>query len=324
MAKEKKEETLTKKEKNKLKESILEEIETDVKSDIVSSVVEDVKKSFDREYKEEIKQELTKEVKEDIKENFRKEQNRLLRQKNFKIVRLTLYIIVLLAGSLYAIYCLYKTDQLEVLKNPKAYTPSTTMTTTTTTELVKDLNWYKKEYGYILEPIKITNTSLYKGNYKVNQLEMKEKLAIAYQVLDKDSIETEGVIRTIKDADMVEAYQKVFGTKEDYKSVRFTVEGMDYVYRSQYGEYISVDKEEKTEEIVQKIVDIKEEENDLYFTTIVGTLKDEHLYNIIENRVIAEKGSESDLEKYEKDLSKMEYHFTKEGDTYYLSEWTGK
>ncbi len=321
---EKKEETLTRREKSKLKESIIEEIETDVKSEIVTSVIEDVKKSFDREYKEEIKQALTKEVKEDIKESIWKEQKKLLRHKNFKIVRLTLYVFLLLLTSVYAIYCLYRVDQLEVLKNPREILQTTTSKVTTTTELMKDLEWYKNEYGYLLDTVQITNLDLYKGNYKISSLEEKEKLALAYKNLKADKIEKEGIIRTIKEADLVDAYQALFGSDQDYKGVDFAVEGVNFAYRSQYGEYISVDKNDTKEKIVQQIIEIKEEKNKICFVTIVGILKNNHLYNVIDDTLVAEKYNEEDLEQYVKKLSKMEYQFTKKGSEYFISEWTGK
>ena len=132
---------LTKKEKENIRKGVLEEINDEVRSSLCENVLNDVNERINEEYKENLKETISSEIINDIKENIKEDEKKMSRRKNFKIVRLYIYILLLMAGSIFLIYKLYVTGNLDVVKDIKI----STTTTTTTTALVKDLKWINME-----------------------------------------------------------------------------------------------------------------------------------------------------------------------------------
>lgn len=306
---------LDKKTKENLKKEILNEINTDVKKEIVETFVEDVKNSIDSEYKEKIKRQISDEVIEDVKTNIKREQNKLNRRKTFKIIRLNIYLIVLFAFSLFLIYRLYKTDNLAILKKN-----TTTTTTQTTTTVIKDLNWYINNYGYLINNLHFTNFELLKGNYNIKEIPAADKLAMVYKTLGTNVISVEGTIYTIDEEHIINAYQELFGSIDDYVGTDFTVDSLNFAYSVSGKKYISVAKKnEKIEFVVNKIMDIKENNDTLTIDAYVGVVKDDKLYSILDlDNELAEYRSGSDLTVYRESLTQIQYKFKKIDGKYYI------
>ena len=265
------EKVLDKKTKENLKKEILGEINTDVKKEIVETFVEDVKKEIDNEYKEEIKRQISDEVIDDVKANIRREQNKLNRRKTFKIIRLNIYLIVLFIFSIFLIYRLYKTDNLSILKKN-----TTTTTTLTTSAVVKDLNWYINNYGYLINNLKFTNFELLRGNYNIKEIPVKDKLAMVYKNIPSDAIHIEGIIYTIDEESMINVYKELFGSIDDYMGTDFDVDALNFAYSASNKQYLSVAKKnDNVEFVVNKIVDIKESNDQLMIDSYVGIVKNE-------------------------------------------------
>ncbi len=306
---------LDKKTKENLKKEILNEINTEVRQDIVDNIVSDIKKELDNDYKEEIKRQISDDVIEDVKANIKREQNKLNRRKTFKIVRLNIYLIVLFAFSLFLIYRLYKTDNLAILK--KNTEPTTTITTTT---VVKDLNWYINNYGYLINNLKFTNFELLKGNYNIKEIPIKDKLAMVYKTLGTESIHVEGTIYTIAEDALIEEYKNLFGSIDDYIAADFEVDSLDFAYSVSNKQYISVAKKNTNPEyVVNKIVDIKENNNVLTIEALVGIVKDDKLYSVLDlDNEVSIYRSGSDLSVYRDSLTQIQYKFKKINDKYYI------
>ncbi|MDE6141098.1 MAG: hypothetical protein K2G03_00705 [Bacilli bacterium] len=306
---------LDKKTKENLKKEILSEINTDVKKEIVETFVEDVKKEIDNDYKEEIKRQISDEVIEDVKANIKREQGKLNRRKTFKIIRLNIYLIVLLAFSLFLIYRLYKTDNLAILKKN-----TTTTTTSTTTAVIKDLNWYINNYGYLINNLHFTNFELLKGNYNIKEIPVSDKLAMVYKTLGTNVISVEGTIYTINEEDIINAYKELFGSVDDYVGTDFTVDSLNFAYSVSSKKYISVAKRsEKVEYVVNKIIDIKENNDILTIDAYVGVVKEDKLYCLLDlENEIADYRSGSDLTVYRDSLTQIQYKFKKIDGKYYI------
>ena len=179
----------------------------------------------------------------DIKENIKEDEKKMSRRKNFKIVRLYIYILLLMAGSIFLIYKLYVTGNLDVVKDIKI----STTTTTTTTALVKDLKWYMNKYGNILDNIKIDNVSLLKGNYDISKIDVKDKLAIAYNNLSSDSITKDGMIYSVKEEDL-KKYQKSSSYEDlvsKYNTLKNNVSEAESRIKEHNDKVIMLDKENK-------------------------------------------------------------------------------
>lgn len=317
MKSEKNTQVIDKKAKDKLTKEILEEINTDVKKDIVEKVVEDVKDMMDLEYKSQLKENISSEIIDDIKGNIRKEQNKLNRRKNFKIVRLYIYIILLCIASILAIYRLYITDNLSIL--PKNET--TKITTMTTTTIIKDLNWYINNYGDLLNNLHFTNFELLKGNYNIKEISLSDKLAMVYKTLATEKIHVEGIIITIDEDDIIEAYKNLFGTIDDYMGTDFDVDFLKFAYSISNKNYISVDKKNINEEYaVNKIIDIKENNDILSIVAYVAIIKDDKIYSVLDlDKAIDDYKMGIDLSFYKDELTQIEYHFKKSEGQYYIN-----
>lgn len=323
MPRKKEENVIDKKTKAKLTEEIIEEINTTVKSDVVASVVYDIKDSFDKEYKDSIKEQISSELIEDIKDTIKKDQAKLSRKKSFKIFRLYIYILLLIACSCFLIYKLYITGNIDFLEKVIKNQPTTNQTTEviTTTALVKDLTWYKNNYSYLVDNLNITNYELLKNTQDVASLEITDKLIIAYNSLKNDDIIVEGIIYTLDETKLSNAYKNIFGSTEGYDKVNFTVKGLSYAYSSTTNSYIAVASNGvSNEKIVNYIYNVREEEGNLIFECNVALVKDGYVYNIHNqfNKLMAVPEGDLDISSINDRLSSVEYKFKNVDNNYYL------
>lgn len=306
---------LDKKTKENLKKEIMTEINTDVKKEIATSVIEDVKEQINEEYKEELKRQISDEIIIDVKENIKKEQNKLNRRKTFKIIRLNIYLIVLIIFSLFLIYRLYKTDNIAILK--KETTETTVLTTTT---VIKDLNWYINNYGYLINNLRFTNFELLKGNYNIKEISIKDKLAMVYKNLGSDKIHVEGIIYSIDEEAIIDGYKELFGSTDDYIGTDFEVDSLNFAYSTSNQTYISVAlKNTNVEYVVNKIVDIKESNDVLTIEALVAIVKNDKLYSLLDlDKELDDYKGGSDLSSYSDLLTMTEYRFKKIDGRYYI------
>ena len=210
-------------EQNITKDEVKKDIKTDSKTDVetVDEVVisEEARKKlfdelitsfkdyFNREFREKLKDDITHDLSDDIKKSIRKDQDKVYRQKNFKIFRLYIYIILLIAACFFLIYRLYDTGNLPIFNDyeivKKEEIPTKPTSSPTTTEKVKDLNWYKEQYGYLLDNVVITNYELLKGNYEFKDVDITDRLAMTAKLLKASDITSEGIIHTIAEDKIV-------------------------------------------------------------------------------------------------------------------------
>ena len=117
MAKKIEDQVLDRKTKEQIRQELLDVINTTYKDEIVQDVANDVRATFDNEYKQEIKEEIETEIVDEIKDDIRKEQSKLSRKKSFKIFRLYIYILLLIAVIGYLVYQLYINGGLALLED---------------------------------------------------------------------------------------------------------------------------------------------------------------------------------------------------------------
>lgn len=318
----KEESKIDKKTKVRWTNELLEEVHDTVKEDLCKSVAEDVRSSFDKEFKEDLKQQISEEIIGDIKVNIKKEQAKLNRRKTFKIIRLYIYIILLMAACLLAIYKLYSTGNLDVVKKQMEHFS----TTTTTTQEVKDFNWYLSKYGHLLDNLYITNIEMLKANYTLNMMKAEDLLAMTYHTLESEEIINEGIIVSIEESVMQKAYEKIFGTLEYYKKMNFDVDGFHFAYSVKTNQYIAVGVQPvEKENVVHEIYDIKEENNRIIISAYVALVKEDKIYNIHDTKkALGDYTMGVSLKSIEKSLSKVSYTFDKVEDNYFIREITAK
>lgn len=307
---------LTKKEKENIRKGVIEEINDDLRKELCDSIMSDINDRINDDYKDNLKETISNELIVDIKESIKADEKRLSRSKSFKIARLYIYILLLIACSLFLVYRLYVTGNLDVIKEIK-----TDITTTTTTQEVKDLKWYMNKYGNILNNIKIDNVELLKGNYDFNKVDIKDKLAMAYKNLSDEQIVKDGMIYTVKDEDLKTSYKNIFGTENGYVSTSFKVDNVNFAYSSTNASYISIVNENISgNDIKMEITDIKGSDEVLEVTAIIALVKDNKIYNINDlNTEIKAYNSGESLKTIENSLSKLTFTFKKIDNNYYIN-----
>lgn len=313
---------INKKDREKIKKEVLEEINDTVKEELVKDVLEDVKEQIDVEYKDELKEKIANELVDDIKEQIKKDESKLSFRKSFKIFRMYIYIIILLCLCIYLIYILYNHQDLKILNKIRPTTTTTTTSTiTTTTKEVKDLNWYKNQYGYLIDNIKISNPSLVNSNNLIKDLDIKDLLTISYRNLDINSINIEDTIYSIEETYLQSEYTKLFGNNKEYSPTNFTVDGLSFVYSKTKKAYIAIkeEKEEQTERIVNDIYSIEENDKNIEITCFVAYIKDNKVYNVTNlEESIANYIDNMNISSINDNLSKVKYTFSLYNGTYVL------
>lgn len=306
---------LTKKEKENIRKGVLEEINDEMRSNLCENVMNDINERINDEYKETLKETISNELISDIKENIKADEKRMTRRKSFKIVRLYIYIILLMACSIFLVYKLYITGNLDIAKEIKV------STTSTTTAVVKDLKWYMNKYGNILNNIKIDNLSLLNGTYDISKIDIKDKLALAYNNLSSDATLKDGMIYKVDENSLKESYKNLFGTEDGYAPSSFQVGKTSFAYSSSSLSYIAVTSEDvKPNDVVMEITNIEEVDETLVVECITALVKDNKIYNInnLETEVKEYISGES-LKEIEASLTKIKITFTKTNDNYYIS-----
>lgn len=314
---------IPKKMKEEMTEQIIEEINSTVKKDVIDSVVSDIKSEFNREYKDSIKEDIKKDIVDDIKKDIAKEQKKLSRSKSFKIFRLYLYLLIVVAALCYLLYRLYETDTLTVIDKSYTRKPTTTEVTTTverTTEIVKDSGYYIKNYGYLLDNIKISNYDLVKNGVEVNNMQMSDRLILAYANVDKTKIQMDGVIHSLKEEDLIDAYKEVFGESDGYSQSNFTSNGLNYVYSSSNGAYMAIGEEVEDNYIQNIITNGREEEDIITLEARAYVVKDNAIYNPNNmNYRIMTMNDGADISRVQNRLLSVEYNFKKDDLGYHLT-----
>lgn len=312
-----------KKVKEQMTEEIIEEITSTVKKDITESVVSDIRSSFDKEYKDGIKEEIKDCLIDDIKKDIAKEQKKLTRNKSFKIFRLYIYLIVLVVALGYLLFRLYETDNLTVIHDSYTRRTTTSITnsdiTTTTTEKVKDGEYYIKNYSYLMDNVKISNLDLVKNGVVVDEMDMRDKLTMAYHNLNASLIEVDGIIHSLKEEDLMNSYKKIYGS-DDYSQTNFIANGLNYAYSNVTQAFMAIG-EEVTDDFVQNILvnGYEDENGNITLEARAYVVKNNAVYNPNNmNYRITNVSDDMDLSRVQNRLLAVEYKFMKNDNGYNL------
>lgn len=314
---------IPKKIKEEMTLEIIDELNSTIKEDITESVVNDIKKSFDQEYKDTIKNDIKDEIIVDIKKDISKEQKKLTRSKSFKIFRLYIYLIIVVAALVYLLFRLYETDNLTVIN--EKYTKATNTNkvtetiTTTTTELVKDAEYYIKNYGYLMDKIKISNVELVKGNTLVATMSISDKLALAYANIDASKLVVDGIIHTLDEEYIKNSYEELFGNLDDYTQSNFTVNELNYAYSSSNNSYMAIGEEKENGYVSNLLVNGYEENGVIVLEAKAYIIRNDSIYNPGNmNYRIASFTEGMDISRLQNRLLSVEYRFAQSDKGYNL------
>ncbi len=256
-----------------------------------------------------IKEELTDYIDLQIRKEFADEidrvNKRVIREKNKKILFRNIVIILLLGITAFEFYLLYKSNYFN-----KFFTNNNQQNTSTVVEEKKEeekekaptLDDLKKEYGYLLDSIKISEESEYTNEYYEGNLTKELKKYIVLNNMNFSEIALEDDYNVIDEELFKNKYEQLFN---EYSNGSFDYNGNKIRYISKLGSYITdkVLTKPKTN-IKREIIDIKVNDDKVKITTIEGLLQNDKIYNIVSKEEIGD----SLLENKDK-LNKVVYTF---------------
>ena len=305
---------------DEMKQQIFDEIHDDV----INKIKEDLNNHFDSEYTNEIKERVSNEITADIKEKIKKEDDRNSRRKTFKIIRLYIYLFLMVWVAIYLIVVLYTGEKINLFvptinltSTTTESTSSTSTTTTTTTTTTRSQEWYKEQYGHLVNDFKTTNLDILKNGMSVEALNSVNTLSLVVDNLKAEDITQESIIYTISEETIQNKFTEFFGEHIPYEATNFSNQGLSYAYSETGKNYIAVgEKKTPAYKVIYNIKNISAGKDSLVITTYVALLKDNNIYNIndLENSL----GEYTDnISDYLASLSTIKFFF--KGDTtYYL------
>lgn len=330
---------MAKKEENELKKDILKEAKakamTELNKEIKTSILDNIEK-----YKEELKEEISNEINSEVINAVKREEKRLLRSKNFSLIKKNIVILILFAIICYFGYCLYDVKYFEFMKSDCEKNGTCLVVTKEESEnsqipeIVKDKDWYVKNYGYLLEDANVSLSEdqassyyLYSNDHKLNEIKTSYLLNLAFKKIPEKNIKTNSVSVTIAAENLKEAYQELFGTLDGYKDTSFSYNCLTFIYNKEKDKYIAENNKcsFSNKEILETITDMYEEDNKLYILTSATIYdKSEGSYYTFDNLFdpVLSNVTETDLETNAKKLNKYQYIYKKVDDNYYLDSIT--
>ncbi len=287
---------------------------------------EQIIKEIKKEAKEELLEEAKRKIDYESKKSLENAEKKIYKYKNFAIFKRNILILLFLGVIIYETKILYDNDLL-FKESKKDNLPvvdkvenNNKVEDEKEPEVVKDLAWYKENYGYLYTNIK-TNLEdtyyLYKNSIKVEEIDNTVKLNMAYQLLDDKKVE--GSVISIDGNKLKDAYKKIFGDIE-FKAENFKDNCVQFIYNKDTNTYMAIDTTCKSNEnsLVTDIINISEKDNTLVIEVVAGILKDKKLSNI--DGVKIKDNYNNNLDEVKDKLNKYEFIYEKQENEYYLKE----
>lgn len=289
-------------------------------------------KEIKKELIEELDDEVSKRVEYETKNKLDKMEKRIYKYKNSSIIRRDIIILILLAIIVLETKVLYDNNLLAVKNNKKQSEVNNELKVDKEIEEKeekeeKNSEWYIKNYSYLLDNVK-TNLNgedkyyLYKDNYTESNISNTVRLNMAYQLLNKKGINIENSVINVKENDLKDAYNKIFGSLDNYKAENFSNNCVQFIYNENSKNYMAIDTtcEESKEEVIEEIKNIYEEDNKIIIETILGIHnKENNSLSSIDGSLLADNYS-NNINEYEESLTHYKYVFELKDKNYYLKE----
>ena len=269
-------------------EEMKKQLYDEIHDDVVNKIKNDLDSEFGAQYREEIKTRVSNELVDEIKEKVRKADARNSRRKSFKIFRLYIYLFIMIGVAVYLIYHLYYGEKVNIyLPNinfqttTKEEIPVKPTVSTTTVTTTRSQEWYKEQYGHLVNDLHISNLNILKNGMTVESLTNAEKISLAMDNLKEEDIKVEGIIYTIDEEVVKNKYYEIFSNNVSYEATTFTNSGLNFAYSETGKNYIAVgEKVNDTKKVILHIKNISEGNNSLVITCYVGILNNNHMYNV--------------------------------------------
>lgn len=285
----------------------------EVKNETVdlTKVKKELKEYVDSSIGDKLKEEATK-IREQYSDEIEKANKKLIKEKNKKIFRKNIVIVILILLVGFLTYLLYSNNYFDKYFNHE--------TKTTTKEKVEEkneevevieehlptLDEQIENYGYLLDNIRISENSTYIQDYYNANLADELKKYLVLNTYDFESIPQEEDYNLINEEEFINNYNNLF---EEYNRGNFEYNDNKIRFISSLNSYMSTSILEKEESNIQRqIIDITTSEEEITITTIEGIVKEDKLYNVLNSKEIKNYKND-DLSNYENKLNKVTYVF---------------
>lgn len=287
----------------------------------------DIEKELTNKIDEQIELKVTKRMKE--------EEKKLSRGKTGKIIRRDIIIILLLGVIGYFGYCLYDIDYFNIRtkvvdktsdnkKDDEIKNNDKEDNNEPVVDTKPDSSYYIKNYGYLLDNLLIDDEEIYNLFTKTitrdiipNELVLK----IAYKNINKVLITNNNDMITFHKDSLIESAKKIFGEDINIKNEMFTFNNIKFMYYNDT--YIGLKEESSSINLINKIINANEENNELKFEFIIAKTSENKLLDI-EDNIVDEEYNNKDITEYKDKLSTYIITFEKSEDNYIFKNITKK
>ena len=271
-------------------------------------------KISNKDYEEYIKDKINEEVEKAV----RREEKKLLRHKNGKIIKRDIIILILIFFYLLLGYNLYNTNYFDKFIN-KYFNRNNVVNEiveSSSESTVENDDVDIKKYESLLDNYKLYQNSEYLNNYFSEKMSDEVKMELVFNYLSKDDFKRDGNILTIGKDRLDEVGKKLF---TEFNSKPFNYFGSKVYFIDQDKEFLL--NEKKLDSIIPievKAVDIEIEDNSLELDTIIYYVKDNKVYNVFTNKEVVGFTDSLDVKRLEKDLTVVKYEFEKNNNGEYV------
>lgn len=287
----------------------------------------DIEKELTNKIDEQIELKVTKRMKE--------EEKKLSRGKTGKIICRDIIILLLLGVIGYFGYCLYDVDYFNIRtkvvdktsdnkKDDEIKNNDKEDNNEPVVDTKPDSSYYIKNYGYLLDNLLIDDEEIYNLFTKTitrdiipNELVLK----IAYKNINKVLITNNNDMITFHKDSLLESAKKIFGEDINIKNEMFIYNNIKFMYYNDT--YIGLKEESSSINLINKIINANEENNELTFEFIIAKTSENKLLDI-EDNIIEEEYDNKDITEYKDKLSTYIIVFEKSEDNYIFKNITRK
>ncbi len=270
--------------------------------------------------KEELKEYIDLEIKKEYQEEINKINNKLIKEKNKKIIFRNIIILLLIAIIGFLLYLLYdnnyfskilvKDNDIKEIKKEEDNTKKEDdikIDDKEKDEIKKpSLTELKDKYGHLIDKYYISDTSKYLDDYYKGNLTSELKSYLTLNNINFNDLEIDDNSNIISEAEFKEIYESLFIDK--YEGLNFDYNGNKIRFLSKISSYITEKELQKEKSnIVREIISIEENENKILITCVEGKIIDNKLYNIISGEEITDYSGK--ITDYKDKLNNVTYVF---------------
>lgn len=283
--------------------------ELDSKKEDIIKEVEEKKEDIIKELDNKIESKVEVAINEKIKTYEKK----IVKEKNYKILRRDIFIILLLGLIIYAGYYMYKNNyfNISINKNNVINTPNDNQE-----EIKYDSEYYIKNYHYLVDNLFINDIELLdifkKDIITTNDISNTLKLKISYYNINNKQNDNGNII--FKEEDILTSYQNIFNDTV-INNETFTYNNTRFIYYNNM--YIGYDLNSNDINTKYNIYNSYKKDDNLVFELVVGRVVDNNIINIYDDRVMEYNGNIND---YVNLLTKYSITFTNKNDKYYFNK----